>query len=632
MKRKSDSSEGSTKTKKSKVSKKLVKPAKNTKRPSTHKSKDKKKLKAPQYEKSRLKNDGSFKQKNAKFSSNRQPNLDKKKYLKKNDKNTDSTGEKPDWVEYKKQQKELRNQRRAKKLNDSYEIALQLKQIGEKLRRSDLPKETQENLTKKMHGIAQKHYAKMIFAHDLSRVIQWQIKYCSEDIRFAIVEELKPHLQKMFSSIYAKNVIKTLLKCGSSKVKNILMQTCMGNAVKLVSNNVSASLFEKVYVEIVSKSEQNLFKQEFYGDMFKKSKDPNIQTLTDVYTDSEGMKTATLSAVKACLVKILNKQLINSTLVHTLLYEYLTNCSKTDRAEIIVMVRPLITELSQTKDGAKAGNLCIWHGTNKDRKFIMKALKDHVKSIVMSEHGHLMIMALLDSVDDTVLLKKILLQEMLNNLDEIVVNEYGKRVILYIVARRDTHYFHPALVEYLKTGDNNETSKKPAEIREKELLDNVIHTFLESIANNANVWLSSNSVQMVTFAILKASQANKPEAAFDAIAKFLINSDSKITVGTKTFEAIEEPGLHMIIKKLIRMDPERLESNGVTFGETLHKYLTDEILSHWINNNRACFLLVSLIANESEKVVSNLKFRLKKLKNLKTNKTKGATVLLEKLD
>lgn len=41
------------------------------------------------------------------------------------------------------------------------------------------------------------------------------------------------------------------------------------------------------------------------------------------------------------------------------------------------------------------------------KKLILKSLKGHVMEVAKSEHGHLILLALFDTVDDTVLLKKV---------------------------------------------------------------------------------------------------------------------------------------------------------------------------------------------------------------------------------
>ncbi|XP_011494528.1 PREDICTED: protein penguin [Ceratosolen solmsi marchali] len=592
-----------------------------------------KKKKVSNYEKfsSKKMSDVPSKQKDSKFYEKQKLNVTKS--IATNESNNAAPNEKPNWLEYKKQQKDLRDKRRAKKLDDIYDISIKAKKIGEELRRTKLSENIKEKLTKNLYDLIQNKYAKLIFSHDISRVIQWQLKYCNDDTMSAIMEEIKPNLIDMFYSKYAKNIIKTLLKRGSDNVKQLILQQCNGHVVKLLSSVISAPIFEKIYVEIASPSDKNIVKQEFYSDLYKKCKDPNVKVLADTFKDAGDMKVAILSTVKSNLIKILNKNLINSTIVHTVLYEYLSICSKEDRAEIIVMTRPLIAELSQTKDGAKAANLCIWHGTNKDRKLIMKALKGHVKDIITSEYGHLIILALLDCVDDTILLKKIILQDMLNDLNEIVTNNYGKRVILYLVARRDTHHFHPSLIEYLKEGDGNETSKKPADIREKELLDSVVDNLLEGIKSDIKLWLSKGSIQLVTLAILKCCREDKPKLAFEAIAKFITDPSSKLENGKKeALDIIEDPGLHLMLKKLIQMDSERVQKNELTFGEVLLEHLSTEVIKHWINFNRSCFLLITLLKYESEKAVSELKAQLLKIEELKSKKSLGALILLKKLN
>lgn len=39
-------------------------------------------------------------------------------------------------------------------------------------------------------------------------------------------------------------------------------------------------------------------------------------------------------------------------------------------------------------------------------------------------------------------------------MDTIAVDEFGRRVILYIIAWRDSSYFHPQDIELLKIGDS----------------------------------------------------------------------------------------------------------------------------------------------------------------------------------
>ncbi|KAI4501124.1 hypothetical protein M0802_003927 [Mischocyttarus mexicanus] len=463
---------------------------------------------------------------------------DKKKITK----NNIAIVEKEDWQKFKKKKKDLREKRKERKLTDVYEINIRAKKIGEKLRRTDCTLVEKKNLSEELHKLLKSHYNKVIFTHDISRIVQLIIKYCEPDTRNAIFDELKPSLVAMTQSKYAKNCVKVLLKKGTATLRKNIISEWYGNVINLMSYIISAPLIELAYSTWATHEDKINLKQEFYADLYKNAKDKNVKTLTDAFENADCMKSAILSAVKANITRILNKNFIDSVLLQTVIWEYLTNCSNTDRSEMIIMLRSLIVELSKTKIGTKVAILCIWHGTNKDRKIIMKALKENVKDVAMSEHGYMVLLALIDSVDDTVLMKKIILSEIQQDLTEIVLNEYGKHVISYLVARRDPHYFPPSIVEYLSQGDNNESSKKSADIREKELREAVVDVYLESIASETANWLSKGSVLMVTLAILKVGSGEKLHSAFKAIASFLTNTESEQ-------DLVENPGLHMMLKK-----------------------------------------------------------------------------------
>ncbi|EFN79580.1 protein penguin [Harpegnathos saltator] len=544
------------------------------------------------------------------------------------------TSEKTDWLKLKKEKKELKKTRKVKKLNDDklYNLILQAKQINEKLRRSDCTQEDRKKLTQTLHNRLEGLYSKIIFTHDMSRIIQCLIKHCEADVREAIFCEIKSSILEMSQAKYAKNCVRAILKYGSQKIRNEIATTFYGSVVKLMSHTVSAPLIELVYSSWCKDHDKIYFKQEFYGDMYKQAKDKSVKTLSDVFEAATNMKPATLSAVKTNLVRILNKGLINSTLLHTILWEFFCVCSVEDRSELIVMLRDSIVALAQTKMGAKVAVQCIWHGNNKDRKIILKAFKENVKSVSTSEHGYMTFLALFDSMDDTVMIKKIILTELQKDLTDIALNEYGRRVILYLVARRDSHYFPPNVVEYLRQGDNNSTSKKPVDVREKELLEAIKDSLLTAITIDAATWLSNSAIAMVTLAILKVGSGEKLPAAFESIAKFISKVDLKIEHGDAECSAVEHPGLHMMLKKLIQNDKELLKMNESTFGEILTSHLTAEVLKKWIKFNRACFLLVLLTENESEKMISMLVTKLKPLvQRLKLEKSSGASILLKKI-
>lgn len=538
-------------------------------------------------------------------------------------------GKKTDWQKLKKEKKELREKRRSKKVGEIK--VLEAKQLCEKLRNHESNQEDPLRLTQRLHKMLETHYGRIVFMHDMSRVVQCIVKHCEMDVRRAICQEVKPHIVQMLHSGYAKNCVQALLRYSSREIKSDVISAFYGNVVKLMSHTVSAPLVEYTYSACCTDLDKVYFKQEFYGDLYK-LKDENVKSLSDLFKTAEYAKSGTLSVVKANLVRILNKGLnVNSSLLHTVMFEFFEECSMEDKNELIVMLRDFIVNLSQTKFGARVATQCIWHGNNKDRKVILKALKGNVKTISTSEHGYMILLALFDSVDDTVLVKKIVLAELQENLVDIALDVYGRHVILYLVARRNSHYFSPSIVKHLRQGDDNGVSKKPADIKEKELLEAVRIPFLDVVIADTATWLSNSAIAMVTLAILKVGSGEKLKTALEAVARFVSDVDSKIECDGCNL--IEHPGLHIMLKKLIQNDKELPKRQVSTFGEMLVPYLTVEVLKAWIEFNRACFLLILLIENESENVVHTLMLKLKALrKDLRSKESPGASILLKKLE
>ena len=120
-------------------------------------------------------------------------------------------------------------------------------------------------------------------------------------------------------------------------------------------------------------------------------------------------------------------------------------------------------------------------------------MKTFIFKIAIEEHGHKVLLGIFDSVDDTkfisksvlevaaIRIKTYLLIELLNyylnlkelfrSVKELFDNEYGRKVITYLIAPRDSRFFIKDYVKRLEVGDSSETKKKDPELRKKELLD-----------------------------------------------------------------------------------------------------------------------------------------------------------------
>lgn len=232
----------------------------------------------------------------------------------------------------------------------------------------------------------------------------------------------------MLESKYGKFCVKRMLKYSNVEVRSSIIKVLYGHAVKLTSHTISAPVFEYAYSTFATPKERQHLIQEFFGDMFKQSKDDSIKHLRDTYKNSPEMKAATLGATKSNLTRVMNKDLYDSMLIHTVLSQYLTECTPGDRSQIITEIAPHAVVLSNSKDGARVVMNCMWHGTNKDRKVIVKAMKEHLIDLCKHEHGHCSVIGILDTMDDTVLLQKSIINEILAKAAELLQNEWGRKV------------------------------------------------------------------------------------------------------------------------------------------------------------------------------------------------------------
>ncbi|KAL1494562.1 hypothetical protein ABEB36_010140 [Hypothenemus hampei] len=536
-----------------------------------------------------------------------------------------------DWGKFKKEKKELRLKRIKGRTKDNFDRIQEAKKMGERLRLKTLKNEDRNKVINQLHDLLKGHYAKLVLAHDTARIIQWLLKYSSKIVVSQISRELLPVTVNMLQSKYGIHCVKGLLKYGEDDFKSSIVDQMSGHIVKLVSHTVSAPVVEYAMSSTATTGQKQLLIQEFYGDWYKNSKFPLIKHIRDVYKNDETMKAATLGSCKVNLKKVLNKSLLDSGLVQTVLSQFLEECSVEDRAELITELASHIVVISNSRDGSKAAMQCIWHGTSKDKKVMMKSLKEHLQELAKHEFGHRTIIALLDSVDDTVLLHKIIISELLNGAKDLAVSEYGRKVLLWLVAPGDTIIFHPNFIKELTQGRESSNSKKPAETRRQEILSYSINNLLNLVIEDTSFWISKGSLAIEMLAILKSGSGNVLEEALCKVAKTITDTQWKIQDGDKEIAGIEHAGIHMTLKKLAKVDKLSIEQGKPTFGSSLLNELSGNVLEHWLKINRGCFLLVAIWENNTN-LIKKLKSKLKPYEQLlQSQKTTGADILYKKL-
>ena len=95
---------------------------------------------------------------------------------------------------------------------------------------------------------------------------------------------------------------------------------------------------------------------------------------------------------------------------HHVIQQYYENASVKQQIDMTGSLTNEIVHTVRTKRGTDVAVKCIAFSTVKQRKAIVKSFKSNVALISKEKYGHMAIVKLLDSLDDTVLLLKTVVQ------------------------------------------------------------------------------------------------------------------------------------------------------------------------------------------------------------------------------
>ncbi|XP_031628885.1 protein penguin [Contarinia nasturtii] len=557
--------------------------------------------------------------------------------------------EKKDWNKFKQEKKELRLKRKAARIG--FDKVHEAKQLYEKLKCKST--ENKAELCRELHKVFKdaETYQKMVMAHDTTRIVQCMLKRAPAEICQQISEALIPVVSKLAICDYAHFVVPRLLKYGSAEIKRKVIEATYGNVFSMLSRPKSTSIIDSIYLSYASSQQKALMRQELYGDLYKKAKDKTVKCIKDTYKNAPHEKPVVLGSVKSNLNHIANKTLVDNSLVHAVLLDYLSECNEEDRGEIIADFLPHIAALASTKDGVRAAMFCFWHSIVKDRRAILKSVREHLIKLCTHEHGHVFILTIINSTDDTKALKKSIFDPIFAEIESVAANEWGRKVIDWFVAPEDRARFHPQVIGLIEEG--LQYSKKDKEVRRTELLEQISEPLCKTIIENPYFWLRGGHIAITTLNILKNCKHDQAQKkALEAVADVICNVDWKVTpkeveeenkevaeikkkLEAKTEESkdkkdipelvlgVEHAGLHIALKKIMKIEQ---------FPAALATKLTEEVVENWLPLNRATFLLIKAYEGGDEEVQQKIKSLVTKQKKLlKTHNHAGSKILTELL-
>ena len=186
----------------------------------------------------------------------------------------------------------------------------------------------------------------------------------------------------------------------------------MGKVAKLMKHKTAGVVVELVFNDYADAATRNSMLQEFVGPEFRLFKEAEVRTVPELVAKHPEKKEEIVKNLGANVEVLIQKGTFNHSLVHCVIHNYLAVADGKRRSDYIESLRNSLVHMAHSRDGAMAALHCIWHGTAKDRKAIIKSFKTFIEKTCYEEFGHLVLMAIFDTVDDTKLVGKAVLGEM----------------------------------------------------------------------------------------------------------------------------------------------------------------------------------------------------------------------------
>lgn len=519
-----------------------------------------------------------------------------------------------------------------------------IKSLWERLRVKNppVPKEVREKLCDEIWKLSKDVIRDLVLKHDASRVVQTLVKYSSRERREVISVSLKTHYYELATSSYGKYLLVKLLHYGTKDSRGLILDELHGKLRKLMRHREGAYVVEDLYTLYATAEQKKQMIREFWGAEYAVFKDSGKgKSIEDVAAESVEKRTLIAKNLIGTITASVEKGSTGFQILHAAMKEYIQIINDEETREFIELLHEQVAELIHTPEGAEVACFLIARANAKERKQIVKSLKDHAISLIKNEYGNLVVITLFLTVDDTVLVSKALFGEYTEQLHELVVDKYSRRPFLYLLNGLDGRFFSPSAQKELKRYIelSKETSKKPNDQRKKELLEKISPSFYKSIVENTSEILSENIgsqfIGEVFLSNAPVTDERREEAISAIIESFKGDIEEEEHLINKAFSVrllkslIQGGKWDAKTKSLVKLD---VPGIGSSFARRFYEEVIGEDLNKWVGNKDTSFIVVSIfesIKDKNSSFFKSLKKIKKDVKNAAKDDNKGAQLLVK---
>ncbi|XBI85861.1 hypothetical protein VPH35_093928 [Triticum aestivum] len=310
-------------------------------------------------------------------------------------------------------------------------------------------------------------------------VLQLCVKWCSHSERDPIFVALQPHLLDLSLDEHTVFLVHNIIKMATRKQFARFIYSLRGHVASLLCHTIGAAVLDHAF-NLATRPQKRSLLLELYSTELQLSNDLKEEkpcSLLNIISKLGLQKSSVLQHMTTVIQQVLEKGIVEYSIVHTVILEYLTIADKTSALDVIRQLiphltertyaldelsgvarllgkpevekkrssKPLLIQIMQTKEGLKLGLACLKHGLAEDRKRIIKSLKWRIMKLALSDYGCLFVICLLSIVDNTELVTEVVIDVLKKQLKELIFDKNGRHPLLQL--------FHPLCSRYLTLGE-----------------------------------------------------------------------------------------------------------------------------------------------------------------------------------
>nr|XP_040248602.1 pumilio homolog 24 isoform X4 [Aegilops tauschii subsp. strangulata] len=369
-----------------------------------------------------------------------------------------------------------------------YKLVKEITVLCQKVRCCNLSgKERSKLLTEALRKMDGK-YLEIAGSPVAASVLKLCVQWCSQSEMDPVFVALQPHLLDLSRNKDTGFLVNYIIKGASKEQFALFISSLHGHVASLLHHTIGASVVDRAFHQATRPQKRSLL-LELCSTELQLSKDLAQEkqcrlSVLNIISKHGLQKSSVLQHMTTIIQPVLEKGIVEYSIVHMVISEYLTIADKTSALDVIRQLIPhliqgssvldedvigqliphltptkskaqkkrskakkkrsselLLIRIMQTKEGLKLGLACLKHGLEKDRKRIIKSLKGHIRKLALNDYGCLFVICRLSIVDNTELITEVVVDELTKHLKELIFDKNGRRPLLQL--------FHPLCSRYL---------------------------------------------------------------------------------------------------------------------------------------------------------------------------------------